>query len=409
MNTQRHAFYWRAILAVFAVVGILVFAFSRPEPARHDLWLPSSFNPAPNGHLALYDALQRRHWPVARWREDYRQLPNTRTGNVMIIARPEMGFQRPFHPLEIERLAGWVSRGNRLILLGDYSRQEDGRNLLAAVGVRISSEAPSFAQQFYEGLDLEQHRTRILRLTPRSSAAAAGRRQIEITQAEPLQGLSRQAVSEWVDAPYTHIASIPLGQGDVLLISSTSLIGNTFVLRAANLAAFLEFLQPRGQMPSKVWFEEFHHGYRSSFDASEIIGQPGLKLAAAQIGLGLLAFLASQLVRFGVVLPLPRETPRSSLEFVRSMGGLYRRADLRNEIVRYLYEQTLQAVLRKLNLPPRASHDLIASRLAESFPHLPSWKKLAQRFDSDKFVQGLPPGGWLRVAQDLVRIHREMT
>ena len=69
---------------------------------------------------------------------------------------------------------------------------------------------------------------------------------------------------------------------------------------------------------------------------------------------------------------------------------------------------TLNSVLHRLNLPPTASHELIASRLQQANPHLPKWKKLAQRFDSPDYMDGLPPSGWLRVAKDLIEIKSAM-
>jgi len=39
---------------------------------------------------------------------------------------------------------------------------------------------------------------------------------------------------------------------------------------------------------------------------------------------------------------------------------------------------------------------------------LPKWKKLAQRFDSRDYMEGLPPSGWLRVARNLIEIKSAM-
>ena len=65
-------------------------------------------------------------------------------------------------------------------------------------------------------------------------------------------------------------------------------------------------------------------------------------------------------------------------------------------------------ILYRLNLPPTAPHDLIASRLQQAHPQLPKWKKLAQRFDSRDYMDGLSPSGWLRVARDLIEIKSAM-
>jgi hypothetical protein len=141
---------------------------------------------------------------------------------------------------------------------------------------------------------------------------------------------------------------------------------------------------------------------------TSLFDQPGVRFAGMLALLGALAFFASSLVRFGPVIPLQAPHGRSTLEFVDSIADLYLRADLRNDTMRYLFAETHQQVLHRLNLPPTAPHDLIASRLEQAHPLLPKWKKLAQRFDSHDYVQGLPPGGWLRVAKDLIQIKTAM-
>jgi hypothetical protein len=124
--------------------------------------------------------------------------------------------------------------------------------------------------------------------------------------------------------------------------------------------------------------------------------------------LGLLAFLSGSFIRFGPVVPLERASGRSTLEFIDSIADLYQRADLRNDTLASLFRETHQAILRRLHLPPSASHALIATRLKEAYPALPGWKKLAQRFDSSDYMNGLAPSGWMRVATDLIQIKSAM-
>ncbi len=161
-------------------------------------------------------------------------------------------------------------------------------------------------------------------------------------------------------------------------------------------------------MPGHIFFEESHHGFSAIFAAAHLLEHPGLRFAGLLALLGAAAFLGSSLVRFRPVIPLERESGRSTLEFVDSIADLYLRADLRNDTIRYLYVETHQRILQRLHLPPTAPNDLIASRLEQAHPHLPKWKKLAQRFDSRDYIQGLPPSGWMRVARDLIEIKSAM-
>jgi hypothetical protein len=186
------------------------------------------------------------------------------------------------------------------------------------------------------------------------------------------------------------------------------LLSNAFLGRGDNLAIVLQLIAPGGQPPRHLFFEESHHGFSAVYAMVRLLNDKGVRFAGMLALLGALAFLGTSLVRFGPVIPLHRETGRSTLEFVDSIADLYLRADLRNDTIKYLFVETHQRVLHRLNLPPTAPHDLIASRLQQANPHLPKWKKLAQRFDSRDYMEGLPPSGWLRVAKDLIEIKSAM-
>jgi len=205
-----------------------------------------------------------------------------------------------------------------------------------------------------------------------------------------------------------YLIDVPRGAGHVICGASDRLLGNSFLVKGDNLAIVLQLLMPGGRPPRHLFFEESHHGFSAVYAMVRLLGHPGLRFAGMLALLGALAFLGSSLVRFGPVIPLHRETGRSTLEFVDSIADLYLRADLRNDTMKYLFVETHQRVLHRLNLPPTASHELIASRLQQANPHLPKWKKLAQRFDSRDYMDGLPPSGWLRVAKDLIEIKSAM-
>jgi hypothetical protein len=204
------------------------------------------------------------------------------------------------------------------------------------------------------------------------------------------------------------IATVPLGAGRVICGTSDRLLSNGYLGKGDNLAIVLALLMPNGQPPSHLFFEESHHGFSAVYAMVRLLDQPGVRFGGMLALLGAMAFFASSLVRFGPVIPLHRAAGRSTLEFVDSIADLYLRADLRNDTIRYLFAETHQQVLHRLNLPPTAPHELISSRLEQAHPLLPKWKKLAQRFDSKDYVQGLPPAGWLRVAKELIEIKTAM-
>lgn len=405
---KSNAFYLRSLLAVVAFTALVIVLFGRRQGGSSDFWQPSSFNAAPRGHKALYTTLEQLHWPVARWQSSTRDLDGT--NQILLIARNALDRGHPLLPAEIDQLLHWVEAGNRLILLGDFAGSSDVQPLLEKIG--FNNLTPDTAgdrlyQQSSEMLSRERQALTLDVMTP--VVDSVGALKIQLEQCPPLPALPKNAaalIEDHLSQPYA--ASITYGLGQIVLIASPSLIDNAFFPQALNLPFVLLLLKPESGMPEKIWFEETHHGYRTTFALTDLIEQPGVRLASAQIAIGLLVFLSSQLVRFGPVRPLHRHTVRSTIDYVHSLANLYHRADIRNDIVRGLFHDTHQAILHRLNLPADTAHDRIARQLHEAFPHLPSWKKLAQRFDSSDYVQGLPPSGWLKVSRELILIKNEM-
>jgi hypothetical protein len=213
----------------------------------------------------------------------------------------------------------------------------------------------------------------------------------------------------WQDQHFPHVIRIPLGAGSIIWGSSASVIDNDFLRRADNLPWFLSLLRNGDKMPERIWFEEAHHGYRKNYALADLLKDPGLRLAAIQAAMGLLLFLTSQLTRFGSTIPLESDSGRSGMEFVEWMAQLYRNADLRNEIVQTLFEETRARIQHKFNLPPRASDEILDQRLRDAFPQLPSWKKISRQFQLFYAAElRLPPAGWLKISRDLIHIKREM-
>jgi hypothetical protein len=402
MNPQLN--HLRSLFAVIAIIGFAAFVLLRPQTERRDGWLPSSVNPGPQGHKALYTTLERLGWPVARWHSSYSTLDGI--NQVMIVTRHHFHRRESFTPEEIHRLMAWVAQGNSIILLGAFSAWEDTALLLSKSGFDVPPPPKKNFLSVTETL-LIKEREAIVLYPPGPSRENPSTLLIEESPALPRY--SNRISPLWTSQQGTYLAKTIHGAGEIVFCSTPSLIDNQFLRERDNLNYVLHLLAPNGDIPKTIWFEEVHHGYRMNYPVTELLKEPGLKLALWQIALGILVFFTSQAIRFGPVIPYVREKNRSGLEFVRSMAQLYHRADLRNEIIQSIFEETHRSVLRKLNLPPRTSHAIVSERLEQAFPHLPSWKKLANRFDTHQYIAGLPPKGWLKAAQDLIKIKREMS
>jgi hypothetical protein len=401
---NRNIVYIRVLLVVLSIVILLAFINRSPQRALHDTWLPSSFNPVGAGNMALFQTLQDLDWPVERWREPLSLLSNYGTGNVLIITRSRQGARLSFSEQEVDLLDDWVKKGNTILLLGALDEWDDTRTFLQQIGFTLPEKANSVTD-FFQPFERDTEQT--LEVQPAAAANQAGTMILPRSTPLPLT-FPTNAKILWQDQGEPFLIDVPRGAGHVVCGASDRLLSNAFLGKGDNLAIVLQLLAPGGRPPHHLFFEESHHGFSAIYAMVRLFGHPGVRFAGMLALLGALAFLGTSLVRFGSVIPLHPETGRSTLEFVDSIADLYLRADLRNDTINYLFVETHQRVLHRLNLPPTAPHDLIASRLQQANPHLPKWKKLAQRFDSRDYMEGLPPSGWLRVARDLIEIKSTM-
>jgi hypothetical protein len=398
---QRNIVYVRVLLVVLAFVILLVFTNRGPQREHRDTWLPSSYNPVGAGSMAFFETLRDLHWPVDRWREPLSRLDQYDTDNVLVITRSRIGSPPVnFSDQENSLLLDWVHQGNTLVLLGALDDWDDTRDLLREIGFGVPDKTPSVNDLLQT---FERPTEQNVELQPSPSAGISGTLvQPKTTPLPFLTPAGTKVLYEQGGDPY--LVTVPFGKGQIICGSSDRLLSNGYITKGDNLAIVLSLLTPNGQPPRHLFFEESHHGFSAVFALVRLLDQPGVRFAGMLALLGALAFFATSLVRFGPVIPLHRAAGRSTLEFVDSIADLYMRADLRDDTMRYLFAETHQQVLQRLNLPPTAPHDLIASRLEQAHPLLPKWKKLAHRFNSKDYVQGLPPAGWLRVAKDLIEI-----
>jgi hypothetical protein len=406
MKSSRNVVYVRVLLVVLAIVVLLAFIDHQPQQrAPQDTWLPSSFNPVGAGNMAFFETLQELNWPVERWREPLSRLSGYGAGNTLIITRSREGNPPVvFSTQEADLLDDWVRQGNTLVLLGALNDWDDTRAFLAQLGFGVTEKNVSVAS-FLQPFERETNQT--MEVAPPAGSKKTGT--ILIPRSEPLpNSLPANTKVLWQDNGAPYLVDVSYGSGHVLCGSSDRLLSNGFLSKDNNLALVLGLLTPGGKVPHHLFFEESHHGFTAVYALARLLDHPGLRFAGMLALLGALAFLSTSLVRFEPIIPLQRESGRSTLEFVDSIADLYLRGDLRDDTIRYLFTETHHRVLHRLNLPPSAPHDLIASRLAQAHPHLPKWKKLAQRFDSRDYVEGLPPTGWLRVARELIEIKSAM-
>ena len=162
------------------------------------------------------------------------------------------------------------------------------------------------------------------------------------------------------------VAQIREGLGTVYVVGTLAPFLNGTIGSADNgrLALALAGALPGGV----VAFDEYHHGLRASPDALAVLtgSWPGRSLLLA--GLLGFAYLALTGRRLGPPVPLDPRPPRSSLEFVRSFGGLVRRSGRREIPQRRIREDLRTGLARQCGLDPATPAERVFEVLAGREP-----------------------------------------
>jgi hypothetical protein len=262
--------------------------------------------------------------PVIRWERDLIRLP--KEASVLLVAGPRIPPERG----EIPALMEWVRGGGTLVVAtpppnpflepfglrpGRVSTQERGeiRPVLPGPYTREVASV-SFCSRGLPAL-LPSRPTSVIHATGPSGAALV--------------------VTEW-------------GRGRVIALASSEVFSNQRLREAdhARLALRL-LLHHRGE--GKLLVDEYHHGYGRVSSVGHYLGRSALFPPLVQAGFVALLFVALRGRRFGVPRPLSEPPRQSSMDYVRSMGGLMGRVRAAGPALALLV-QWIREEARKMNV-----------------------------------------------------------
>lgn len=141
------------------------------------------------------------------------------------------------------------------------------------------------------------------------------------------------------------VVSYTTGKGQVIWWAASTPLSNAGISSSGNLALLLNSL---GDSGNHVYWDEYFHGIRRTL-LSYAFEWPTL-LALAQGGLVVLALLVTYSRRNGPIYPRDEPSRLSPLEFVETLGGLYRRAHHTRTALEVPYTQFRTLATRRLGL-----------------------------------------------------------
>jgi hypothetical protein len=339
---------WLAI-GLFVILALITVAAAIQQTRNQTPPPLASFSTAPDGAQALWLWLDELGYPASN-----DVLPVFRPpaeAGLMLMLEPFPGIT----PAEWEVIDEWVDEGGTLLLAGDQ---------LGAV----------FAARHYQAnlTYLEPSTATLVSQTPLFVSPPAGPAEVQT-----------RAYFETTRTDFvTHLAvesgpvllSFARGQGQVFLSAAPFPLTNAGLKEDGNPALVLNLLSAVEQ-PVLIWFDEWHHGLRST--RTQVAG-PGDWLRYTPAGRSLLlvagvifAALVLKGRRFGRPVPLAKDTARRApLEYITAIANLNRRAGHRAAVLKQYHYWLKRNMGQRYRLNPTLPDEEYLAHLARLKPNL---------------------------------------
>ncbi|MFZ0818686.1 MAG: DUF4350 domain-containing protein [Candidatus Acidiferrales bacterium] len=318
----------KLLIVAFALMVLLVAATAMiAPPTASPAPSASSFSPGSSGAKATFQLLGELGYPVERWTQPLEELPEYRAGAVLILADPiagEPGIE------ERDSLMRFVRRGGRLLFAGSY--------------------AYPFLPESYS--DLVKPWEAVERVYPSVAVSPITRGTPQITMASSvhLSGSIGDEIPLYARGSDAVVVTFPVGEGRVIWWASSMPLTNAGISKTGNLNLLLNSLGAPGNGP--VLWDEYYHGERRGL-TGYLAGTPApwMLLQAGVIYLFLLLAFGR---RTGPLRMPTVESRLSPLEFVETLGALYKSAGAASGAVETVWQRFRYLVCTRLGLSPTA-------------------------------------------------------
>lgn len=322
---------------------------------------PSVFNDRASGTKGLFEWVGALGDRAVVWRQSWSELGQSRA-SLLVVADPRAqaavstltgGEAHVDHSIltasDASALLAWLRAGHTAVLMS--SRLPTG--LVAG----HKAGGPTFGDALDLTIDSALRSQRVeyspLQPVPQTRGVVS----LHSEAGSRLRRAAPDALALFGDADGPLVLSVPVGRGRLIAIADAQFASNRNLPRAEN-AVFLARVLAQAVPPGgTVLFDEYHHGDIALESGTTLwiaLGRPA-QLAFVQALLALLLVMGVVTVRFGQPVPLGRGQSRTSVEYVASLAGLYRRAKASPAALETLYRQFLRDLSARLALAPNVS------------------------------------------------------
>jgi hypothetical protein len=359
-------------LLFLLIVATAVFS-PTPEEAESQ-GIPTTYSAAKGGAQAAYLLVRELGYQSERWEKSPTELPSDGRGEILILAGPTDYPDKK----EREALLSFVRSGGWIIYSGDFP----------SLFLESGTVAPPSL-------------TRMASLTNDTFSAIAPS---PFTIAAPK--ITMDASNRWIDPEAMQlplygepeepvVVTWRLEKGRILWWAAPTPVTNSGISREGNLPFFLSCIQAMrpGESPDEatVLWDEYFHGYRGSL--WDYFQKTPVPWAVFQLALVAVFVLLAFGRRSGPIYAPAAVSRLSPLEFVDTLGDLYRRASAGSAAVRVAYLRFRTQLVRRLALAPSTTNPqldaAVRERLGWEQPGLMDTLQRAEKATRQSEVPGL--------------------
>jgi hypothetical protein len=331
------------ITAMLVLCTTVLLVLVHPQE-QSDSYIPSTYSTAPHGAKAAYLLLARLGYRVERSEAPLDSVANTADAHtVLILAEPARAPSQQ----ESAAVRRVLAHGGRVLAAGFLSAAAvpdenlDNQSPPQLVGGICEAEPVGFSTLASGGKFVMRDVRSVWKMD------------------QPAQRAAFLCAGEGVVVTY------PVNKGTVVWWASASPLENQDIAPRGSLDLLLNSLQLQ-QGDRVVWDESLHAEPAAAWDP--LRDRVILSLIAQLLMIGLLLVLAHGR-RSGPLRPLPAQARSSPMEFVRSLGGLYRASGANDVPVTIAYERFRTRLAQHYGVAAAQTADAatLAATLTERF------------------------------------------
>jgi hypothetical protein len=368
------------ILLLLIVATIL---FAPPPEEAEGQGVPTTYSTTNNGAQAAYLLLSELGYKSERWEKSPTELPPDADGKILILAGPSDFPDKK----ERDSLLAFVRSGGWIIYAGNFP----------FLFLESGAVAPP---SFTRASDLTAETFPAIAPSPFTQGASkitmkANNRWVASDGAQvPLYGEPEEPV----------VVTWRLEKGRVLWWAAPTPVTNSGISRDGNLPFFLGCIQAvrPGASPGEttVLWDEYFHGYRGSL--WDYFAETPVPWAIFQLALVVVFVLLAFGRRSGPIYAPAGVSRLSPLEFVDTLGDLYRRASAGSAAVRVAYQRFRAQLVRRLALAPSISNMQMDAAVRERLGwKQPGFMDTLQRAEKAARQSDVPGSDALKIVQAL--------